>query len=110
MNEINLESMKISELKKLAEESGLELPPKAKKPEIIEIIQKKIDELNEQIENGGIVVSKSDTSIEKKNYKEIDFDSEYDFEKEEDDDEDSDENDEIETAAAGKKPSSYNFV
>ncbi|MBN2879487.1 MAG: transcription termination factor Rho [Clostridia bacterium] len=102
MNEINLESMKISELKKLAEESGLELPQKAKKPEIIEIIQKKISELNEQIENGGIVVSKSDTSTEKKNYKEIDFDSEYDFEKEE---EDSDENEDIEAVVSGKKPS-----
>jgi len=103
MNESNLESMKISELKKLAQESGLELPPKAKKAEIIEIIQKKIAELNEQIEkNGGIVVSKSDTSKGKKNYREIDFDSKNNEEKE---DEDSNENEEKETTAAGKKPS-----
>ena len=53
MNDINLDKMKISELKKLAEESNMELPPKAKKQEIINILEKKIDELNQQIENGG---------------------------------------------------------
>ncbi|MEX1375960.1 MAG: transcription termination factor Rho [Eubacteriales bacterium] len=74
MNEINLESMKVSELKKLAEESNLELPPKAKKDEIIKIIQKKIDEYNEQIENGGIVISKSDAENEAKKVSVIDDD------------------------------------
>lgn len=64
MNEINLEKMKLSELKKLAEESNLELPAKAKKQEIIDIIQKKIDELNEQIANGGIIITSTDTSLD----------------------------------------------
>ena len=64
MNDVNLDKMKVSDLKKLAEESNLEIPQKAKKQEIIKIIEKKIEELNQQIENGGIVVSTSDTSNE----------------------------------------------
>jgi len=83
MSEINLEKMKISELKKLAEESNLEVPLKAKKQDIIEIIQKKIDELNEQIENGGIIVSKTDYEPNNTSSK---FENEDDAEDEDSDD------------------------
>ena len=94
MNEINLDSMKVSELKKLAEDSNLELPPKAKKEEIIEIIQKKIDEYNEQIENGGIVISRSDADDDEK--ASVDYEDSFEDDADEDDFED-------EKAASGKK-------
>ncbi len=96
MNEINLEKMKVSELRKLAEESNLEISPKAKKNEIIEIIQKKIDELNEQIENGGIIVESSDTEYDKPSYK-------IEDENEEDETEDEDAESQKESKNSGNK-------
>ena len=75
MSELNFSAMKVPQLRQIAAESGIEVPPKAKKSEIIKLIEQKIAEVKAKIESGElqvmepkvIVNEKDDVSYENEN-------------------------------------------
>ncbi len=54
MNEVNLSGKKVAELRKIADESGIKIPARAKKKDIIELIENRIAEIKAQMEAQGI--------------------------------------------------------
>jgi len=56
MSELDFSAMKVIQLRQIAAESGIVIPQKAKKNNIIELIEKKIAEVKKQIESGELQV------------------------------------------------------
>ena len=56
MSELNFSAMKVPQLRQIAAESGIKVPPKAKKKDIIELIEEKIAEVKAKIESGELEV------------------------------------------------------
>ena len=54
MNELNLSGKKVAELRKIAEESGIKVPARAKKQDIIDLIDNKIAEIKTQMQEQGL--------------------------------------------------------
>ncbi len=71
MSDMKLAAMKAAQLRQIAYESGIKIPANAKKKEIIEQIQEKIEEVKAQIESGELqvqepkVIEKTDDSADK---------------------------------------------
>ncbi len=64
MSELNLSAMKVTQLRQIAAESGIEIPLKAKKQDIIELIEKKVAEVKAQIESGELKVMEPKVIVE----------------------------------------------
>ncbi len=56
MSELNFSAMKVPQLRQIAAESGIKIPPKAKKKDIIELIEEKIAEVKAKIDSGELEV------------------------------------------------------
>lgn len=65
MSEMNLSAMKVAQLRQIANESSITVPQKAKKKDIIDLIEKKIEEVKAQIKSGELKVMEPTAIAEK---------------------------------------------
>ena len=66
MSDMNLKAMKVAQLRQIANESGIDIPQKSKKNDIITLIEKKIEEVQAQIESGELKVIKPQVIVPEK--------------------------------------------
>ncbi len=70
MSDMNFSAMKVAQLRQIAAESGITIPQKAKKKDIIELIEKKIEEVKAQIKSGELKVMEPQVIVKDEEAKE----------------------------------------
>jgi hypothetical protein len=102
MSDMNFSAMKVAQLRQIAAESGIDIPQKAKKKDIIDLIEKKIEEVKAQIESGELQVMEPKVIVQEEEKTE-----ETENSSEESSSDDTDKTDSKKEKSKDKKYSSY---